>query len=122
MIRDREGVTAQVIHLHRDAPPKPPLGAPCNGCGACCALEPCPLGVILSRRRRGACVALRWDERQTRYVCGALAEPATVLPRWLRGLAPAFARLVPRWIAAGRGCDAALETTHITNDGNQPGV
>jgi hypothetical protein len=51
----------RIIKIHPDAPPKPAVGAPCNGCGVCCLAEPCPLGVILSRRLKGACVALRWD-------------------------------------------------------------
>lgn len=100
----------RIIHLRVEAPSKPALGAPCNGCGVCCATEPCPLGILLSRRRHGACVALRWDDDQARYVCGALSTPAEVLPVWLRTLAPLLTRAAPRWIAAGRGCDAALET------------
>jgi hypothetical protein len=94
-----------VIHLHPAAPSKPPEGAACNGCGVCCAAEPCPLGMLLSRRRSGACKALQWDGPAGRYVCGALADPAAWLP-WLPG---ALARtLVRRWIAAARGCDSTL--------------
>ncbi|GHC74459.1 hypothetical protein GCM10007320_11640 [Pseudorhodoferax aquiterrae] len=93
----------QVVHVHPYAPAKPAHGAPCNGCGMCCLLEPCPLGMLLSRRRQGACVALRWDEAQGRYLCGALSEPAEVLGvRWL-------APLARRWIAAGIGCDARFQ-------------
>ena len=40
--------TGHLIRIHADAPAKPPVGAPCNGCGVCCLLEPCPLGVLLS--------------------------------------------------------------------------
>lgn len=87
----------RVIEIHPDAPPKPALGAPCNGCGVCCLAEPCPLGVLISRRRHGACSALQWDG--ARYACGAL----TAQPRGLRGW------LVRRWIAAGAGCDCSLE-------------
>ncbi len=94
----------QVVHIQPRAPAKPAFGAPCNGCGLCCLSEPCPLGILLSRRRHGACVALRWDEAQARYLCGALSEPAQVLgARWL-------APLARRWIAAGIGCDAQLDT------------
>ncbi|RYF67964.1 MAG: hypothetical protein EOO29_36015, partial [Comamonadaceae bacterium] len=50
----------QVIHLQPDAPTKPAFGQPCNGCGVCCASEPCPAGVLVSRRRHGACAALVW--------------------------------------------------------------
>lgn len=98
----------QVIHIHPDAPPKPAVGSPCSGCGVCCATEPCPVGIVLSRRRHGACVALVWDDAQHRYLCGAMVRPEVHLrfaPRWLQRL---FARWVARMIAAGRGCDSTL--------------
>lgn len=99
----------QVILVHPEAPPKPALGQPCNGCGLCCLAEPCPLGVVLSRQRSGACVALRWDDAQHLYRCGVLTHPAGVLPvRW-PWLTRLLQRLARRWIAAGKGCDAALE-------------
>ncbi|MEY4561302.1 MAG: hypothetical protein RLZZ618_579 [Pseudomonadota bacterium] len=93
----------QVIHIHPAAPDKPEVGAPCNGCGVCCLAEPCPVGVLVSRRRHGACAALMWDEQQARYLCGVVSSPHRfVAPRWLAALAGRFA---PRWIAAGAGCD-----------------
>ena len=82
--------SAPVVWLQPAAPPKPAEGAPCNGCGLCCLAEPCPLGVLVSRRRRGACVALRWSDRDQRYWCGMVAEPASVTgwrhPWVVRGL------------------------------------
>lgn len=99
----------QVVQVQRAAPPKPALGQPCNGCGVCCLAEPCPVGVLVSRRRHGACAALRWDPAQTRYHCGMVSDPADVLgPRW-RFAAPWLRRLARRWIAAGAGCDSSLE-------------
>ena len=96
----------RVIHLHASAPPKPAVGANCNGCGVCCAAEPCPLGMLLSRRLKGACVALRWDEPGARYRCGVVQEPAA----YLRLLPASWAgRLARRWIAAGAGCDSDVE-------------
>jgi hypothetical protein len=107
----------RVIHLHPAAPPKPAVGAACNGCGLCCAAEPCPLGMLLSRRRRGACVALEWHEGAAHYRCGALASPSRWLP-WLPGaVAGALTR---RWIAAGRGCDADLEPVPAEPSPGQP--
>ena len=50
----------QVVHWHPEAPPKPPEGAPCNGCGLCCLAEPCPLGML-------ALAAIR-TRRPVRYV------------------------------------------------------
>ncbi|MBI3368445.1 MAG: hypothetical protein HY021_08390 [Burkholderiales bacterium] len=101
--------SATVIRLHPLAPPKPALVAPCNGCGACCAYEPCPVGMLLSRRTRGACVALRWTDSTVRYQCGLLAAPREVL-RWLPArVEPALRRLARRWIGAGIGCDFDAE-------------
>ncbi|WP_119154142.1 hypothetical protein [Caldimonas tepidiphila] len=95
----------RVIHLHADAPPKPAPGAACNGCGVCCASEPCPLGMLLSRRSSGACEALGWDGR--RYVCDALARPARFVAwPWAQRL---LSRAASRWIAAGSGCDSVAE-------------
>ena len=107
----------QLILIHPDAPFKPAPGAPCNGCGVCCLLEPCPLGVVLSGRRHGACVAVRWHDDVHQYRCGALSAPLNVLqnvlPRPLRRLAPwlapGLARLANRWIAVGHGCDSSVE-------------
>jgi hypothetical protein len=100
-------VPPRVILLQPSAPTKPAEGAPCNGCGVCCAAEPCPLGMLLSRQRHGACKALAWDGTQARYLCGALANPEHWLPWLPRTWAMA---LVRRWIASARGCDAGLET------------
>lgn len=62
--------------------------------------------MVISRRRRGACSALRWNDEPPRYVCGAIIQPASVLPTALRWLAPLLARMARRWVAAGQGCDA----------------
>jgi hypothetical protein len=94
-------MSARVIHVHPSAPAKPAEGATCNGCGVCCLAEPCPLGIVLSRRRHGACRALQWSETEHRYRCGALVLPSR--------LATALRPLLARWIGAGRGCDSSAE-------------
>ena len=95
------------ILLHRDAPPKPAVGADCNGCGVCCAMEPCPLSHGLLGHRNGSCPALVWQG--TRYGCGMVIEPAKHV-RWLPdGLESFAAHLARRWIAAGTGCDCDAE-------------
>ena len=100
----------QVIHIHPAAPAKPALGAPCNGCGVCCLAEPCPLGMLISRKRSGACDALRWDDTLSMYRCGAVTDAADVLGARWRWAAPVLQRLARRWIAAGTGCDASLQS------------
>jgi hypothetical protein len=94
----------QVILIQPLAATKPPMGAPCNGCGLCCLVEPCPLGVVLSRSRTGPCKALQWVQAERQYRCGAL--PALSTQSLLGRLK---ARLVLRWIGAGAGCDCDLE-------------
>ncbi|MCW7540596.1 hypothetical protein OOT46_22485 [Aquabacterium sp. A7-Y] len=101
----------RVIYLQPEAPAKPPEGAPCNGCGICCADEPCPLGQVLSGRRRGACAALLWSDGERRYRCGALSHPRRVLPPALAALAPVLKRVARRLIAAGSGCDSSVEAS-----------
>ena len=93
----------RVIFLQARAPAKPPPGQACNGCGACCAAEPCPLGAIIGRQLRGPCAALAWEEAAARYRCGAVTAPERHLPWLPAGWAR---RLALRWIAAGSGCDA----------------
>lgn len=94
------------IHIHAEAPPKPREGDACNGCGVCCAAEPCPVGMVLSRRRRGPCVALVWVDDERRYRCGMVSAPERhVGMRWATPLVAMVAR---RMIAAGRGCDCSL--------------
>ena len=98
----------EVIRLHVEAPVKPEPGAACNGCGVCCAAEPCPVGVLVSGRRSGACAALSWNDDIGLYRCGLVADPRAVLPRLPAALAPVMSRLARRWISAASGCDSSL--------------
>ncbi len=97
------------IAIHPAAPHKPALGAPCNGCGVCCAAEPCPVSRLLLGHRKGACPALQWQDAGRRYVCGMIIAPASFL-RWLPQRWNEFAsRRFARWIAADVACDADIE-------------
>jgi hypothetical protein len=88
----------RVIRIEALAPAKPAPGSPCNGCGICCLSEPCPAGIVISRRWAGRCTALRWDADTARYRCALLGDGKGLL-----------ARLARRWISAGSGCDAPDE-------------
>ncbi len=90
----------QIIRIHADAPLKPALGEPCNGCGVCCLAEPCPVGMLVSMRRHGRCRALRWNEAARQYRCGLLGAASSTAP---------WTRLARRLIAAGSGCDSDAE-------------
>jgi len=89
----------QIIFIHPEAPAKPARGDACNGCGVCCLAEPCPVGMLVSLKRVGACAALRRDTAQQRYRCGMMATRTGWWSDLLR-------RLMKRYIAAGAGCDA----------------
>lgn len=96
----------QIIHIHANAPSKPNLGQACNGCGVCCAAEPCPVSLALLWPHQTPCRALIWQEETQRYVCGMVAQPANYLgwlPRRMNGIA---SRVFKRWIAADTKCDA----------------
>jgi len=116
------------IPIFAQAPPKPDLGASCNGCGVCCLLAPCPLGVLLSGRRTGACDALRWQDDGALYRCGAMSAPGAVLrarlPAALHFAVPALAwslgRLAGRWVAAGDGCDCDAQLDDAPSDTSLP--
>ena len=97
---------ATLVTLPPDAPDKPALGSPCNGCGVCCAAELCPLGRVIFRKSRGPCPALTWRTAEQRHDCGLVVAPKKHLPRLPRRLEPLFVRLARRWIAAGIGCDS----------------
>jgi hypothetical protein len=88
--------------------PKPALGAPCNGCGACCLAETCSIGADLLGLD-GPCPALEQDAG--RYWCGLVRHPA----RYIAAHFPAadhmafnafFGELVERALGIGRGCDS----------------
>ena len=97
------------IELQPRAPAKPALGAPCNGCGACCALEPCPIGRLFFLRLRGPCPALLWQDEKAAYGCGMVLAPGRFLPWLPHSLYSWASRSFARQIAAGRGCDADIE-------------
>ncbi len=115
----------QVIHVHPEAPPKPPDGAPCNGCGLCCLAEPCPIGMVISRKRVGACVALQWSPEAGCYRCGVLVrageawQAAASRPGLSGMLARGWAQMRWRWvrrhIASGVGCDANFTTEAVSS-------
>lgn len=109
-MKTRRYNASRVIRLRADAPPPPAPGAPCNGCGLCCAWAPCPLGMVVSGRRHGRCRALRWDAVRLRYHCVMVSQPRQRWPWWPLWAQGWLQRLAYRWISASSGCDAALAT------------
>jgi hypothetical protein len=101
-------VNERIIYLQQAAPGKPPLGAPCNGCGVCCAVATCPLARVFLWQLRGPCRALEWDAGNSRYQCGMLLRPAFYVRALPLRAQAWFALWARRKIAAGAGCDASV--------------
>ena len=104
----------RIIMIQAPAPAHPGVGQPCNGCGWCCLWQPCPLGVVVTRRRQGPCHALVWSAEQSVYRCGLMTAPRAFAP-WLP--AALVRRVARRWIAADTRCDADLERSDIDSGG-----
>lgn len=88
---------------------KPAFGQPCNGCGKCCAAEPCALARDLLNCHVAPCRAMEMDG--DRMVCGLVTRPAWYMygenvPSEQTGrLSSLFAAA----LGFGMGCDAEFE-------------
>lgn len=94
-------------------PLKPAFGSPCNGCGYCCATEPCAIARehIPDHPEEGPCLALDRDGEQ--FVCGMIRRSGHYmrLPDWGDAhLGSLFAEA----LGAGKGCDADASEPHLT--------
>lgn len=89
-------------------PIKPAHGSPCNGCGLCCAMEPCGVAreFIPNHPEEGPCLALEWEAG--RFSCGMIRRPSHYmrLPNdWADGV---LGEMIADALGAGRGCDAEV--------------
>lgn len=94
-------------------PLKPAYDTPCNGCGFCCAAEPCRIAreFIPDHPEEGPCLAMEFEAG--RFVCGMIRRPGHYmqLPDWADAhLGGLFAQA----LGAGRGCDADAPEPHLT--------
>lgn len=93
---------------HERGPEKPRFGEPCNGCGYCCALQPCAIAQeYLGAEDVGPCPALVFDNEETRFRCGMVLSPTRFMflppdPEADLILGTMFAEM----LAVGRGCDS----------------
>ena len=107
--------TTQTITLHQQAPDKPDYGAKCNGCGVCCAAEPCPVAHLFLWQFRGSCKALQWQAAGRRYQCGLVVDPKKYLRKLPNRLSPLVSKWCAKKIALDIGCDSSVE---FENRGN----
>ena len=82
---------------------KPAWSEPCNGCGMCCTVEPCGLGVALLGAKKGPCPAMEWDDR--RFRCGLVVRPSAYLGTD-RKKDMAYGTFHARMLGIGKGCDS----------------
>ena len=76
------------------------------------------MGVLVSRRRTGACKALVWSDEAARYHCGLMlrAHVQGQQPGWRHPLRALWWHWVKRMISSGSGCDATLEVSGPPQD------
>ena len=89
--------------LNSMTPAKPPFGAQCNGCGICCAIQPCKLAVDLLGATVGPCSAMEFDAG--RFWCGLVRSPGRYLntPEFGNEL---LSETIARSLGVSKGCDA----------------
>ena len=97
---------------------KPPIGAPCNGCGLCCRIRVCSagsyaLGLVETWGERvdGPCPALEPDGDG--FACGLVRRPKHYLSRSRRGVT-VLREAMKVVIGAGIGCDEAGDEPDAT--------
>ncbi len=108
----------QTIAIHALAPEKPLAGEACNGCGVCCAIEPCPVSLALIWPHKQTCRALTWNDMKQRYLCGMVVAPSEhvkIIPTFANALA---SKLFKRWIAADQKCDSNAELLAYDSEHN----
>jgi len=83
---------------------KPSHGSPCNGCGACCRQELCPLGAGIFRTWEGPCPAL--IPEGAHFACGLIRNPQEYAPVRAAMHGTESLREAARYlVGAGVGCD-----------------
>ena len=93
-------------------PAKPPMRAPCNGCGACCRFVRCSFSVDLIGPGPGPCPALEYEDG--RAWCGLVRHPLKWIklpldgwPEWKENIiAGEIQTRLAYGLALGLGCDS----------------
>lgn len=80
-------------------PDKPRFGSPCNGCGICCAVEVCQVGIAVLGEIAAPCPAMRFAD--DRFYCGLV-----LLEQSAREQSPDLEPFFFNVLGIGKGCDA----------------
>lgn len=89
-------------------PIKPAHGSPCNGCGLCCAMEPCAVAreFIPNHPEEGPCLALEWEA--SRFSCGMIRRPSHYMQLPNDWADSVLGGMIADALGAGQGCDAEI--------------
>jgi hypothetical protein len=96
------------------APEKPREGEPCNGCGYCCAAEPCGVALkfipVHQWGARGPCLAMEFEAG--RFFCGLVRHPTRYIDvgepaEWKTELDATVGAMIARLLGVGKGCDTS---------------
>ena len=86
-------------------PEKPRFGDPCNGCGLCCAAEPCGLArEFIGAGEDGPCPAMEFEAG--RFWCGLVRHASRYMDLPNDWADPMLGEMFATALGAGRGCDA----------------
>lgn len=86
-------------------PEKPRFGEPCNGCGYCCAAEPCALAVeYVGAGEEGPCPALEFEDG--RAWCGLVRHASRYMDLPNDWADQILGEMFAAALGTGRGCDA----------------
>lgn len=88
------------------APEKPAFGSSCNGCGFCCAAEPCGVARqhIPGCGPKGPCPAMEFKDG--RFFCGMIRRPSHYMRLPNDWADEVLGGMIASALGAGRGCDA----------------
>lgn len=100
-----EAAWLRVEAITAKAPPKPDFGSPCNGCGFCCAAEPCGVArqFVPGAIDGAPCPAMEFEGG--RFWCGMVRRPGHYLglPAWGDG---EMGAMIGEALGTGKGCCA----------------
>jgi hypothetical protein len=83
---------------------KPAHGSPCNGCGVCCQITLCPVGIAQFGHKAGPCEAIQTEAGKA--VCGLVANPQRYAPLKVARFGVEKLRSAAMLlISSGKGCD-----------------
>ena len=94
-----DGTSGQLV------PVKPSKGAACNGCGYCCAAEPCALAIeYVGAGKEGPCPALEFEGG--RAWCGLVRHASRYMDLPNDWADQNIGEMIAAALGVGRGCDA----------------